>query len=236
MAVEVSSPEDVRTATVRVWDPPTRIFHWSLVFLVATNIYTGSVGGLWEMDMHMLSGYAILTLVGFRLVWGFVGSRHSRFTSFIRGPRRVIEYARALYSGRPVSYLGHNPLGGLSVLAMLISLFIQALTGLFANDDILTEGPLARTVSKATSDALSAVHEANANLLFVLIGIHILAVLGYLFAKGENLIRPMFTGRKTAVSAPEDKDATFVSTGWAAVVLAGSAGLVYLVVSAPKLF
>jgi cytochrome b len=233
------TPSDRQGRTVRVWDPATRLFHWALVILVAVNIYTGSVGGLWEMDLHMLSGQAILSLVLFRVVWGLVGSRHSRFADFVRGPAAIVDYLRRLRrgdDGPPVR--GHNPLGGWSVMAMLVSLLLQASTGLYANDDIFTEGPLAKTVSKATSDTLTWVHHVNSKVLFVLIAVHLLAVFGYLIVKHDNLIRPMITGRKTLPpEAPPERagespleDPPFASPWRAAVVLACAAALVWAVV------
>ncbi len=154
---------------VRVWDPATRLFHWSLVGLIVVNLYTGNVGGLREMDLHMLSGYAILALVAFRVIWGLVGSRHSRFAAFVRGPRATVSYLRSFLRGPYRAAVGHNPLGGWSVIAMLTSLLVQAVTGLFANDDILTEGPLADSVSKATSNTLTGIHQLNAWVLYGLI-------------------------------------------------------------------
>lgn len=215
---------------VRIWDPATRLFHWALVILVAANIYTGLVGGLWEMDLHMLSGYAILSLVVFRVSWGLVGSRHSRFSDFVRGPGAVISYVKRLRRGDDVPAGGHNPLGGWSVMAMLASLLVQATTGLFANDDIFTEGPLARTVSKATSDTLTWIHHVNSNVLYVLIAVHLLAVLGYLIVKRDNLIRPMFTGRKTVPPGTTTNDAPFANPWRAVVLFACAAALVWALV------
>lgn len=183
-------------ARVSVWDVPTRLFHWFLVLLVTVSLITGNVGGVQGMDVHMLAGYVILALVVFRIGWGFVGSRHSRFSDFVAGPRRVIGYARDLLTGTHRPSLGHNPLGGWSVMALLTSLLLQAVTGLFANDDILTEGPLASRVGKATSNLLTAVHEINANVLYVLIGVHLAAITFYWLVQRENLVRPMLTGRK----------------------------------------
>ncbi len=225
------APAASRLRWIRVWDWPTRLFHWSLVLLVTVNIYTGNVGGLREMDLHMLSGYAILALVLFRLVWGLIGSRHSRFAGFVRGPRTVIAYARSLLSGVHRSFVGHNPMGGWSVVAMLLSLLLQAVTGLFSRDDILTEGPLVRHVSKQTSNLLTEIHEFNATVLYVLIATHLIAVFGYLFVKKENLIRPMLTGRKLMAGQDGSADASYAS-GWvAAVVLAVAAGVVWYVVT-----
>ena len=220
-----------RTRWVRVWDVPTRLFHWSLVLLVAANIYTGNVGGLREMDLHKLSGYAILALVLFRLVWGFVGSRRSRFSDFVRGPGAVLGYARSLFGKAHRSVVGHNPMGAWSVMAMLASLLLQAVTGLFSRDDILTEGPLVRTVSKETSRTLSAIHHLNATVLYVLIGLHLAAVLGYLVFRKDNLIRPMLTGRTAVTGEAGSLDEPFARPWVAGIILAATAGAVWLVVS-----
>ncbi|MCW5700270.1 MAG: cytochrome b/b6 domain-containing protein, partial [Rhodospirillales bacterium] len=216
---------------VRVWDPATRLFHWLLVALAAVGIYTGLVGGLGEMDLHIWCGYGILALVLFRAVWGFLGSKYSRFGDFIRGPRAVVRYALGLFSRAPMVVLGHNPLGGWSVLAMLTSLLIQASTGLFANDDIFTEGPLADHVSKATSDTLTAIHNINANVLFALIALHLTAVLSYRLAKGENLVKAMITGSKRIAAGDPRSLIGFVNQWRAVVVMAGAVAVVWIVVT-----
>ncbi len=135
-------------------------------------------------------------LVVFRIVWGFIGGRQSRFSDFVKGPAAVIRYAASLLSKDSKRHIGHNPLGGWSILAMLISLLIQVGTCLFANDDILTEGPLYALVSKQTSDWLTGVHHLNQKVLLVIVLIHISAVIFYLIVKRENLIKPMISGRK----------------------------------------
>ncbi len=181
--------------SIQVWDIPTRIFHWILVGLVIFSFITGKIG-LTAMRYHEWSGFAILVLVVFRLVWGFIGGQQSRFSDFIKGPAAVIRYALSLLRKDSKRHVGHNPLGGWSILAMLISLLIQVGTGLFANDDILTEGPLYALVSKQTSDWLTGVHLLNQKVLMVLVAIHICAVMFYLIAKRENLMKPMINGNK----------------------------------------
>lgn len=220
-----------RARWVRVWDLPTRVFHWSLVLLVVLSIYTGNVGGLREMDLHKLSGYAILALVLFRLVWGVTGSPRSRFADFVRGPRAVLAYAGSLLGKAHQGFAGHNPMGGWSVVAMLVSLLLQAVTGLFARDDILTAGPLVRYVSKETSRTLTAIHELNATVLYVLIGLHLAAVFGYLIFRKNNLIKPMLTGRKAATAEIEGLDGAYARSWVAAMILAVAAGAVWLVVT-----
>jgi cytochrome b len=180
---------------ILVWDLPTRLFHWLLVTLVIASFVTGRIGGLW-IQYHAWSGYAILVLVVFRLIWGFVGGRHVRFSAFVHGPATILRYARTMLRRDAPEHLGHNPLGGWSVMAMLTTLFVQAATGLFANDDIFTEGPLYPWVSKATSDWLTHIHRLNQEVILLLVAIHVMAVLFYLMVKHQNLIRPMLTGRK----------------------------------------
>jgi cytochrome b len=211
---------------LRVWDLPTRLFHWALVTLVIVSFVSGKVGGTW-MRYHMWSGDTILALLVFRLAWGFVGGRYVRFSDFMRGPGAVLRYARTLMHRDAPKHLGHNPLGGWSVLAMLASLLVQASTGLFANDDIITEGPLYPWVSKATSDWLTHIHMLNQQILIVLISLHVAAILFYLMVKHENLIRPMFTGRKYWLGLGQPT----ADHPWRAVLIAGlSAVGIYLLV------
>lgn len=211
-----------------VWDLPVRLFHWLLVVLIVCQIVTVSIGGL-AMEYHALGGYAILTLVLFRIAWGLFGSRHARFTDFLYGPKAVAGYACGLLRGNAPRFAGHNPLGGWSAMLMLASLLIQAVSGLFADDDILMRGPLARHVSGDTVSLMTKIHDANAVVLFTLIGIHILAVLFYLVFKRENLIGPMFTGYKRDVAAPVEPRQPGV---WRAIILfAASGAAVYGVVN-----
>lgn len=221
-------PADARSAPIvriRVWDLPTRIFHWLLVALVAASIYTGNVGGLREMDIHMLVGYAVLAVALFRLIWGLIGSPRSRFADFIRGPRTVLRYARDLARGAHRATIGHNPLGGWSVAAMLASLSLQAGAGLFASDDILTEGPLASLVSAPVGKFLTGVHEVNAKVLYALIAVHLGAIAYYRLVHRERLVGAMIDGRKTVDATAANEDAPFASA-WRALVPAALCGLV----------
>jgi cytochrome b len=165
------------------------------VALVAGAFSSAFLGGT-AMEYHLRCGYAILGLVLFRLGWGVLGGHASRFTSFVKGPREVLAYARALAKGDAPRHLGHNPLGALSILAMLTMLGLQAVTGLFANDDIFTAGPLSVLVSKSASDTVTGVHRVSQQALMLLIALHLAAVIFYWWVKGENLIVPMITGRK----------------------------------------
>jgi cytochrome b len=213
--------------SVLVWDLPTRLFHWLLVVLVIISFITGNIGGN-AMQYHEWSGFAILALLLFRLVWGFVGSRESRFMTYVRGPSAVLRYATTLLRRDSTPSLGHNPLGGWSIIAMLFCLLVQGVTGLFANDEIITEGPLFDRVSKATSDGLTRIHKLNEELIIVIVAIHVLAVLFYFFFKRENLVKPMITGVKEW-SGVDPQPAT--GRSWIAAVIAGLAALaVYLLV------
>ena len=210
-----------------VWDLPTRLFHWLLVVLVIISYVSGNLGGN-AMRYHEWSGFAILALLLFRIFWGFFGSRESRFGTFIRGPSAVLRYATTLLRSDSTHFLGHNPLGGWSIIAMLFALIIQATTGLFANDDIISEGPLFDWVSKTTSDWLTRVHKLNQEMIIALVSIPVLAVLFYFFFKGENLVKPMITGVK-GWSGTGPQPAT--GSSWSAAVVAGLVALaVYLLV------
>ncbi len=212
---------------VLVWDLPTRLFHWLLVILVIISFVTAKIGGN-AMQYHEWSGFTILTLLLFRLVWGFVGSRESRFVTFVHGPAAVFRYAVKILRPDSRHYLGHNPLGGWSIVAMLSALMVQAGTGLFANDDIVTEGPLYKWICKATSDWLTRVHKLNQEVIITLVAIHILAVVFYFFFKRENLLKPMVIGFKPWSGAVPEP-----TTGptWKAALIAGLAALaVYLIV------
>ena len=186
---------------ILVWDLPLRLFHWLLLLLVVTSFVSAKIGGN-AMQIHMLSGYAVLALLLFRILWGFLGGTHARFASFVRSPVAVIAYLRGLTRNDAEHHLGHNPAGAWSVILMLLALLIQTATGLFANDDIATEGPLAKLVSKALSDRITGVHHLNLWLLYALIGTHLAAIAFYLFHKRENLVTPMLTGfKQSAVAA-----------------------------------
>lgn len=176
---------------ILVWDLPLRLFHWALAALIVAAVATAQLGGnlmLW----HGRIGLAILGLLVFRLVWGFAGSTHARFASFVRSPAAVAAYLR----GQAAPNAGHSPVGALAVLALLALLAFQSASGLFANDDIAFQGPLYALLSKSASDLLTGLHRKGAWLLYALTGLHVAAVLFYLHVKKQNLVRPMLTGRK----------------------------------------
>jgi cytochrome b len=173
---------------VRVWDLPVRLFHWAIVLLVPAMWATHE---LERMDLHILLGQVMLGLVLFRIIWGLIGSSTARFAGFVRGPRAVWRYLRG--RGRPA--FGHNPLGGWSVVAMLLLLLTQIGLGLFAIDeDALYEGPLSHLVSYETARILAHRHETIFYVLLALIAVHIAAILFYLLVRRDNLVAPMVTG------------------------------------------
>jgi len=175
---------------VPIWDRPTRLFHWALAGLVGFSWWTAETH---RDDLHIWSGMAVLTLLIFRILWGFVGASTARFRNFVRGPRAVFGYLRGDWRG-----IGHNPLGAISVIALLGLLIVQVGLGLISSDeDGLVEGPLAPLVSYATSDWAADLHEDLFNVLLVLIGLHIAAILFYRL-RGKRLIGPMVTGRGAA--------------------------------------
>ncbi|TRZ91462.1 MAG: cytochrome B [Rhodocyclaceae bacterium] len=175
---------------IRLWDLPTRVFHWTLLALVATSFATALTGGN-AMEWHGRAGVTIIGLLAFRIVWGFVGSTHARFGSFVRGPATIGAYLRGRWVG-----VGHNPLGALSVLGMLLLLLCQAIGGLFANDDIAFNGPYFNAISKDLSDWITSWHKLGAWVILGLIGLHLGAILFYTHVRKETLIKPMLTGTR----------------------------------------
>lgn len=181
-----------------VWDLPLRATHWLLVLTVAGAWGTHYAGTRW-FTWHRWFGYATLVLVAFRIAWGLVGTRHARFASFVRGPAGLLAYLRT----RPwPATAGHNPLGALSVLAMLAALLFQAATGLFANDEIASAGPFYGWIAPATSNRITGLHEANSNLVLGLVALHLCAIAWYSCTAGRALVRAMVTGRKPASEVP----------------------------------
>ena len=214
-----------------IWDLPTRLFHWLLAVLILLQYGTAEWHWL-SMQWHVWFGYATLALILFRVIWGFAGSQTARFADFVRGPRRAFAYTRELLAGRAPFNVGHNPLGGWSVLAMLLCLLVQTITGLFTSNRRHTEvGPWALHVPDAWSQRLTEIHKINQNVLLVLIGVHIAVVLMYWIGKNENLIGPMLHGRKALASKAPLR---FASAMRALVVLAVAALIVCIVVAAAQ--
>jgi len=213
---------------VYVWDLPVRLFHWSLVALV---ILSWGSRELDYMEAHRWSGYAILTLVVFRVGWGFAGTRHARFADFVRTPRAMRAYMANILAGAKAQHLGHNPAGGWSVMAILACLLVQAVTGLFVTDEVLFDGPFFRAVSEETAHRLKQLHGINFNILLLLIGLHLAAITFYRFVKREDLVRPMLSGFKWVPIDSPAGDAPRVDSWRAPLVLACAAGIVFGVLS-----
>lgn len=230
------SQQSSSSQSVAVWDLPTRVFHWTLVLAVAVLFVSGSIGGLditialpgggaWSlanMDLHMFLGELVLGLVIFRVLWGFIGSSTARFAMFVRGPKAVLGYLAALRRGELPLSVGHNPAGAMMILALLVLALTQVSTGLFANDDIFSEGPLAHLVSKSTSDLLTGIHGAVFNLLALAVAAHVGAALYYRI-RGENLISAMITGKKSTEMLPAGESAPRLVSFWLAIPVAAVA-------------
>jgi len=213
--------------SVRVWDLPTRLFHWLLALAVIALVVSAKIGGN-AMHLHMRLGYAVFALLLFRLVWGVVGGHWSRFASFMPTPSRL----RAYLKGHAAvdSQVGHNPLGALSVLAMLAVLAAQVATGLFADDEIAYSGPLTARASEALVKLATRYHATVGQVLILaLVAVHVLAIAWYL-KRGHNLVRPMIGGDKVlAQAATPSRDSTGTRT-LALALVGAAAALVYAVV------
>ncbi|MEZ5883082.1 MAG: cytochrome b/b6 domain-containing protein [Paracoccaceae bacterium] len=183
-------------ADEQIWDPAIRLFHWSLVVAVVGGWLLGHFGPL-QMTLHFWAGYAVGALILFRLMWGFVGPRNARFASFLRGPGAVMAYVRSLPKRAAGWATGHNPLGGWSVVAMLLVLAGQVATGLILDpEDYINTGPLAEAVPAGWSRWALGMHHRLGVVLLVLVALHVAAILFYRFWKREDLVTPMVTGRR----------------------------------------
>jgi cytochrome b len=215
--------------TVRIWDLPTRLFHWALFVCVVGLIITGNIGGN-LMTWHFRLGYCVMTLLLFRIVWGLIGGKWSRFASFIYAPSTVIAYLKG--QGKPEHSAGHNPLGAGSVFALLAFLAAQVGTGLISDDEITNQGPLARFVSNASVNLANWWHkDVGKWVIAALIVLHIAAILFYLHKKKENLIKPMLHGDKQMLEPVEPSKDNATSRILALVVLVVCGGFVYWVQS-----
>ncbi|MEK7989830.1 MAG: cytochrome b/b6 domain-containing protein, partial [Thiotrichaceae bacterium] len=215
------NPSNYQNITkVFVWDIPIRVFHWSIVLLIGLQWWSS-----YHFDdyawLHQIGGYGILILVLFRILWGFFGSYHSRFEDFIYPTYRILHYASVMIQLKPPAYVGHNPLGGLSIILLLLCLLIQVVTGLFVfNENIAIQGVLSNWISVELSQKILLIHKVNFDILLILGAIHVLAVFFYLIVKRENLVKPMFLGYKELPLSQNELDnmQPFVSI-WRAVGL-----------------
>jgi len=228
------TPVPGEQAKVLIWDLPVRVMHWGLALSVLGAWLTRELPGDW-FKWHTAFGYAVLVLTVTRILWGWVGTRHARFANFVRGPRAIVAYLRGDWhpatDGRAA---GHNPLGALMIVAFLAMLLAQAVSGLFANDQVLETGPLFGYVDSGTSDRLTTLHKQLFDGLLVAIVVHVAAALFYLWYRRENLILPMITGRKPAAGlaagAPIERSRVALALLIAAAV---AAVLGWLVQTAP---
>lgn len=214
----------------RVWDAPTRIVHWLLVASVAFSWWSAEAH---HLDWHRASGLFVLLLLLFRLIWGFAGSDTARFAKFVRGPAATWRYARTLPGRAAEAAVGHNPLGGWSIVAMLLALIAQVGLGLFAVDeDGLESGPLSDLVSYEAGRQAAHLHHASFDILLVLIGLHVAAILFYALYKRRDLIGPMITGRARLTMA---EPLRFASAARAGIVLLVAAALTWWVANGLKI-
>lgn len=190
-----------------LWDIPTRIFHWAIVCCIPLAWWSAESQ---NYDIHQWLGCTIIVLVVSRIAWGFLGSPHSRFRDFLVGPRRVLAYLR----GQGTAAAGHNPLGGWSVVALLLLLLAQGISGLFNSDDILFSGPLYYAADTQFRDAMGVVHDVVFNMLIALVCLHILAVLYHQLRLGEKLLQAMLRG-----SAPGREGRAAPTSAWRALVI-----------------
>lgn len=205
--------------TVRIWDLPTRLFHWSLAAAVVALVVTAKLGGS-AMQWHLRLGYVVLALLAFRLLWGFVGGRWSRIASFLYAPARLLPYLRG--RGQPqVDEVGHSPLGALSVFALLAALALQVASGLASDDEISFTGPLAQYLSGLWVGRATWYHaDVGQYLLYALVGLHVLAIAFYALVRRRAIVRPMLTGDKALPQAVPPSRDDGASRACAAVLLA----------------
>jgi cytochrome b len=213
---------------VRVWDLPTRVFHWALVACVVGLVISGNIGG-GAMTWHFRFGYGVITLLMFRVVWGFAGGNWSRFANFVYTPSQIIAYLRT--GGDARHTVGHNPMGALSVFAMLGILLLQVSSGLMSDDEISTSGPLVRWVSGNWVSLATWYHKDVGKVILIFLVVAHLAAIGfYRWRKNENLVRPMLTGDKLLDSPVPSSSDTTKDRAKAALILGTCAGLVWFAV------
>jgi len=218
----LNSPD--ATTKVAIWDLPIRLFHWLLVGLIALSWWSAEYH---YDDLHIWFGIAVLTLLIFRVLWGFFGSSTARFSSFVRGPKAVFGYLQGSWRG-----IGHNPLGALSVIALLGLTGVQVGLGLFASDeDGLVQGPLARLIGFDAQETVTELHEELFNVLLALIALHVAAIIFYRF-RGKDLVKPMITGRDEVEPGVEPMEP---GKWWAALLcLAAAIGITrWIIAGAP---
>jgi cytochrome b len=215
-----------------VWDLPLRLFHWLLALSIFSSWLTAEFD--W-MEIHFWLGYGTLGMVIFRIFWGFIGPRHARFASFLVGPIALLRHAKATLRGTAANSVGHNPLGGLSVIVLLALVIVQAVTGLFTTDDVIWAGVYNAAVSSRTGDYLSGLHHRNFNRLLAMICLHLIAIAYYWLIKKQNLVSAMVTGTKSAEIVPPHEEIAGSALLRALIaILISSAAIYWLVSAAPQ--
>ncbi len=190
------APHPQPTPVVRVWDLPTRLYHWSQAALVAAGLITGFLAPAWWLGIHVWVGYGLVALIVFRLVWGFCGSHFSRFSSFVYAPAAILAHVRKLIRGEPAGSIGHTPLGSLMVFALIAVIALIGITGMLALGGMENQGPLAAFVGFSTGATARRLHSLLSAIVMVLIGLHLLGVFVESWLSRENLVAAMLTGRK----------------------------------------
>lgn len=185
--------------TVVVWDLPVRVFHWALLAMTVLAFATAEAEGAWFV-LHLAAGYGVMALVVFRLAWGFVGTRYARFHEFVRPWPVVREHVANVLRLRPARFVGHNPLGGWMIVALLAVLGLLVATGLFAGDEG-EKGPLTHWIGAGAADALGELHEGLNTILWTLVALHVAGVVVESLLTGENLVRALWTGEKETEGA-----------------------------------
>ncbi len=213
-----------------VWDLPLRLFHWLFALSLTASYVTAKLGFDW-MQYHFYLGYFAIGLLVFRVIWGFIGPRHARFSSFLQKPAAVWSYAQHLFDRNSLPSIGHNPLGGLMVILMLLLVIVQVTTGLFATDAVIWTGPYYPSVAQHTASILSTIHSVNVNIILGAVGLHIIAIIYYHTFKKQSLVPSMFTGYKPASLVPSHHAITSSQLLRAVIVCAIAACFVYVLLA-----
>jgi cytochrome b len=217
-----------------VWDLPLRIFHGLLVLSIIASWYTSDQdNGL--IEYHLLVGYFALGLIVFRILWGFLGTTHSKFLNFFPSLRKIISYIQSFKKNEPLHYAGHNPLGSLMVFFMLTVIFLQAVSGLFMDDDIFTTGPYSGSINSSIESVLVYIHRNGFNLILVAVALHISAVVFYVRVKKQALISAIITGKKSSKVVNKKDSISHSKIGLAILISIVVAGFIYwlVVLNAP---
>lgn len=214
---------------IKIWDIPTRLFHWSLVVLFVFLIVSGESDDL--MEYHFYAGYLLSGLILFRVIWGVVGTRYARFTSFNLNLAEAIQYTKALINSDQQSHYGHTPAGSVMVILMLLLISMQLVTGMMSTDDIIWNGPLYNFVDEDTAGLAGEIHEATQLLLQILVGLHVLAIILYKYRFKEELVPAMLHGKKPKQGEGAEREAM----NWASFLVAAfpSSGLTYYLFTLP---